>query len=94
MIQRRVYANGRVQGVGYRASAYREACRHPGVRGWVKNLPDGRVEAVFCGSETAVGELVEWCRRGPRSARVERLDVLEEEPDTALGRFEVEPDDV
>lgn len=65
---------GRVQGVFYRASAAAEA-RRLGVRGWAKNLPDGRVEVVASGSDDALSEFAEWLWRGPRAAIVERVDV-------------------
>ncbi len=58
------------------------------VHGWVTNRPDGRLEAVFEGPPDAVDRLVEWCHRGPERAVVERVDVLEEEPEGLEG-FEV-----
>jgi acylphosphatase len=66
-----------VQGVWYRESTRRAAEAH-GVAGWVRNRPDGTVEAVLEGAEDAVAALVEVCRRGPSGARVDRLDVVEE----------------
>ena len=72
----RVY--GLVQGVFFRANMQRVARRH-GVRGWVRNLPDGSVEAVLEGPRRAVEEVVKWALRGPRRARVEKL-VAEVEP--------------
>jgi len=51
-----------------------------GVAGWVRNVPDGRVEAVFEGDPQAVDALVEWCRSGPRSATVTAVEVGDEEP--------------
>jgi acylphosphatase len=86
-IRRRVWVSGRVQGVAFRAYTRREA-RAAGVDGWVRNLADGRVEAVFEGPPGAVEALVAWCRSGPRHARVERVDVREEAPEGAAG-FEV-----
>lgn len=65
---------GLVQGVGYRAATV-EAARHRGVSGWVRNRPDGTVEAVAEGGEPAVKGLIEWCRNGPPMARVERVNV-------------------
>ena len=75
----RVVASGRVQGVFYRATCARLA-RRLGLGGSVRNLPDGRVEAVFEGPERLVDEMVDWSRSGPDLARVERLEVLAEEP--------------
>ena len=69
-----------MQGVWFRGST-EEAARSAGVRGWVRNLPDGRVEAVFEGEREAVEALLAFCRRGPPHARVERVEVFEEPPE-------------
>lgn len=74
-----VFVSGTVQGVFYRAST-REQANNCGVDGWVKNLDDGRVEAVFEGPEDAVGEMVEWCYEGSSRARVDDVEVSYEEP--------------
>jgi len=79
-IARRVVVSGEVQGVFFRDSTRREA-RRLGVTGWVRNRPDGRVEAWFEGEPAAVGELVRWCRDGPRHATVEDVQVAEAEPE-------------
>ena len=89
LLQKRVFIRGMVQGVGFRAACAREAAPYHGLRGWVRNLPDGRVEAVFCGDRRAVVALVDWCRRGPARAKVESMDVEIEAPDTTLPPFEV-----
>ena len=70
--------SGRVQGVFYR-DACREAAQRERVRGWVRNLPDGRVEAVFEGAEPAVELLVAWCHDGPPRAVVTDVAVHSEE---------------
>ena len=70
----RVYVSGSVQGVFFRSETQYEASRQ-GVKGWVRNLPDGRVEAVFEGEKDRVETLVEFCRFGPRGARVTRTEV-------------------
>ena len=77
-IRRHVWISGRVQGVGFRASTMDEVARYGEVTGWVRNLPDGRVEAVFQGSEKEVLALIAWCRIGPKSASVSGLEVREE----------------
>jgi acylphosphatase len=70
----RVSVSGRVQGVFFRDSV-RQVARRLGLTGWVRNLPDGRVEAEFQGPEDAVEEALAFCRRGPELAAVERVDV-------------------
>ena len=78
-----VLVTGRVQGVNFRYYTLLQANRL-GVRGWVRNLHDGRVEALFEGEEAAVDDIVTWCHTGPRSARVDRVDAL---PETYTGEF-------
>jgi acylphosphatase len=84
MVRRRAIVHGRVQGVWFRG-ATEDAARAAGVAGWVRNLPDGRVEAVFEGEPAAVDGLVAFCRSGPPHARVERVEVFEEEPEGLAG---------
>jgi acylphosphatase len=74
--QLRIY--GFVQGVGFRMAMAREAARLE-LTGWVRNRTDGSVEATVQGPQHAVAEIIEWARRGPRGARVERLLVSEGE---------------
>ena len=69
-----VSVSGRVQGVNFREYTRRQAVRR-GVTGWVRNLPDGRVEAIFEGEESDLRSLVEWCRQGPPAASVDRVEV-------------------
>lgn len=69
-----VFISGRVQGVNFR-SATRDQARVGGVAGWVRNLDDGRVEAVFEGQKAAVERAVSWCYGGPSHARVDRVEV-------------------
>ncbi len=83
-----VFVSGRVQGVGFRAWAAREA-RMLKLAGWVKNLPDGRVEAVVQGPPEQVDALVEKLKGGPRAARVEKLDVRDEPAEGGLEDFEI-----
>jgi acylphosphatase len=79
-----VHVSGLVQGVGFRWYATRRA-RELGLSGWVRNLPDGRVEAVFEGEDEAVDTMVAWCGRGPSGARVERVEVADEPPEGLRG---------
>lgn len=72
MVRKSVVVSGRVQGVAFRNSTQRTAVEL-GVKGWVRNLPNGDVEGCFEGEEHAVRQLVDWCRRGPSAARVDRL---------------------
>ena len=87
MIQRHVFISGKVQGVGFRASLAYEASRYPGLKGYVRNLTDGRVEAAFQGDSEVVLKLVAWCATGPSTAKVTRLEVIEEGPDATLSGF-------
>lgn len=82
-----VFVSGHVQGVHYRAST-RDAARDHGVAGWVRNLDDGRVEAVFEGGADAVAELVEWCHTGSSRAVVDDVSVEYEQPEGLTG-FEI-----
>jgi acylphosphatase len=84
MIRRRVLVEGRVQGVFFRETARRRAAS-AGVAGWIRNTPDGAVEAVFEGEPDAVERMIEFCREGPRGARVDWVDVRAEEPEGLAG---------
>jgi acylphosphatase len=86
-VRAHVFVSGRVQGVYYRATT-RETARERGVDGWVKNLPDGRVEAVFEGDREAVEELLEWCHTGSPNARVDDVEVEYGDP-TGVDGFEI-----
>lgn len=70
----RMVARGRVQGVGFRWHV-REAARRAGIRGWVRNCPDGSVEVLAAGDAPAVDRVIEAVRLGPPAARVDRVDV-------------------
>ena len=91
LIRVHMYIRGRVQGVSFRYYTMTEAKRL-GVTGWVRNLWDGRVEAVAEGEEELVQQLVDWCRRGPSSALVDRLDMTWETPTNEFQIFSVRPD--
>ncbi|HZT16552.1 MAG TPA: acylphosphatase [Gaiellaceae bacterium] len=87
MVRRRVVVRGAVQGVGFRVSLAR-AARSRGVSGWVRNRPDGAVEAALEGDADDVASVVRWCEDGPRGARVDGVEASDEEPEGAEG-FEI-----
>jgi acylphosphatase len=84
VIRRRLIVHGRVQGVWFRGATERQA-RALGVSGWVRNRPDGTVEAVFEGEAGAVARAVAYCRQGPPGARVERVEAFDETPEGLRG---------
>ncbi len=84
LIRRRLIMRGRVQGVAFRY-ATREKARALGVDGWVRNLPDGSVEAVLEGAPGLVDALMAFCRVGPPAARVDRVEEHPEEPEGLCG---------
>jgi acylphosphatase len=87
MIRKHVIVSGQVQGVFFRDTCRRIAGQQ-GVGGWVRNLPDGRVEAVFEGDPDSVDRMVRWARRGPAQAHVTAVDVSDE-PWEGLAAFEI-----
>jgi Acylphosphatases len=88
MTARHGFISGCVQGVGFRWYARREAAAL-GLCGWVRNLPDGRVEIRFQGGADAVSRMEEWCRHGSPEAEVDRADLSAVELDGTLRSFEV-----
>ncbi|WP_138430590.1 acylphosphatase [Fodinibius saliphilus] len=88
MQQAHVFIEGRVQGVGFRHFAQVNA-EEVGVFGWVKNLPDGRVEAVFAGPIDHIREMLNRCEQGPGASRVDNIDVSLEEATDEYEGFEV-----
>ena len=83
-----VYVAGQVQGVFFRDST-REKAEQLGLTGWVKNLPDGRVEALFEGPSERIREMIRWCEQGPPHAEVENVDTQFEVSEGDLTSFEV-----
>jgi acylphosphatase len=83
-----VYVSGQVQGVFFRDST-RQKAEQLGLAGWVRNLPDGRVEALFEGPRDRVEEMVRWCEEGPPHAAVENVDIDVEASQEGLTGFEV-----
>ena len=88
MIRAHVFISGRVQGVFFRSETRHEAKKR-GVKGWVRNTSDGRVESVFEGEEEKVEELIEFCKRGPPGARVANIDVTWEDYTGEFRDFEI-----
>lgn len=86
-IRYHVLVSGKVQGVGYRSSVLQVAkCLN--LNGWVKNLSDGRVEAIFEGNINCIEQMISWCRQGNTMAVVEDIVVKEEMPE-GLQKFEI-----
>ncbi|MDX1591051.1 MAG: acylphosphatase [Balneolaceae bacterium] len=88
MVTKKVKIFGRVQGVGFRHYTKQNAARL-NIRGWVKNMPDGTVEALLAGDEENVEEMLEKLESGPVPARVDRMEVDEANPDTLPDAFSV-----
>jgi len=79
-----LYISGRVQGVCFRAET-RYTAEEMGVKGWVRNLPDGRVEVVAEGEDHAIDKFIKYCHKGPPGAYVKNVEIIEEAP---RGEFE------
>lgn len=82
-----LYVSGRVQGVWFRQSTVNRGCEL-GLTGWVRNMPDGRVEVVAEGAPSGVDSLIAFCHEGPPLARVEAVEVLDEDPTGEFRTFE------
>jgi acylphosphatase len=82
--RKRIVVHGFVQGVGFRFAVQRAAVSRE-LTGWVRNRPDGAVEAVFEGPQADVEALVAFCRQGPRGAQVDRVDVVDESAEGLTG---------
>ncbi|MBG0744531.1 acylphosphatase [Cylindrospermopsis raciborskii LB2897] len=87
LVRAHVFITGRVQGVGYRYATV-DTATQLGLTGWVRNLADGRVEAVFEGSRDIVEEMIRWCHTGPAAAIVKEV-VLNYEQAEGLRTFEL-----
>ncbi|MDH5472638.1 MAG: acylphosphatase [Gammaproteobacteria bacterium] len=88
MLCRHYCVSGKVQGVFYRASAHDRAVQL-GITGWVKNMLDGRVEAVACGSEQQLAEFENWLRQGPPLAVVDKLEINYQVDNPGSAGFEI-----
>ena len=84
----RVRIEGRVQGVFFRAYTQEEGERL-GLQGWVRNRPDGSVEAAIEGEASQVDQMIQWCHRGSPMSQVTRVEVTEEEPQGESGVFSI-----
>ncbi len=84
----RIFVEGIVQGVGYRAYTQRVAESY-GLKGWVRNLPDGRVEVLVEGDEELLGYFIKDLLKGPPAARVDKLEILKESSDEPLYSFDI-----
>ncbi|MBI4494151.1 MAG: acylphosphatase [Chloroflexi bacterium] len=87
-VRSHVWISGLVQGVNFRYYTQKRALR-AGLTGWVRNVPDGRVEAVFEGEEAVVADMVRWCHQGPSGAIVERVEERREPPTGEFWTFEI-----
>lgn len=83
-----VYISGRVQGVGFRYSAFDQAVKF-GVKGWVRNTYDNQVEAMFEGEEIQVEKMLEWCKHGPQMAFVSNVDIFKLEFKDEFNDFKI-----
>ena len=84
----RARVSGRVQGVFFRQSA-RESAASLGLSGWIRNLPDGQVELEAEGDSASVQRFIDWCRRGPKMAEVEAVEITEQAPRGEAGEFSI-----
>ena len=73
-IRAHIFVQGLVQGVFFRANTYKKA-KDLGLFGWIRNLPDGRVEAIFEGEKDKVKEIIEWLKKGPMFAKIDDISV-------------------
>ncbi|MGQ9530259.1 MAG: acylphosphatase [Candidatus Bathycorpusculaceae bacterium] len=87
-VRAHVFVSGMVQGVFFRSETRHEAKKRS-VKGWVRNLPDGRVEAIFEGEEEKVKELISFCKHGPPGARVTNVEVIWEDYRGEFKDFEI-----
>jgi acylphosphatase len=88
MVQAHAYISGRVQGVNFRYYT-RQHALNLGLTGWVRNVRDGRVEAIFCGKKEQVAKMLKWCEEGPPAARVDNVQVEWEQPADPLLGFDI-----
>ena len=83
-----VLISGRVQGVFFRLSTKQKA-EQLGLKGWVRNKPDGNVEAIFEGPEEIINEVIEWCHRGPPLSKVTNVEIKKQKTTNAFEDFSI-----
>ena len=83
-----IIISGRVQGVWFRAST-KQMAKQLGLTGWVRNTPDGCVEAVFEGEENIINKMIEWCHKGPPLSKVKNVEVKNQEPTNEFIDFSI-----
>jgi len=83
-----VFIEGIVQGVSFRYYTYKLA-KKLNINGWIKNLPDGRVEAIFEGDEESVNKILEFCKKGPEGALVTNIEIIQEKYLNEFSDFEI-----
>ncbi len=83
-----IFIEGRVQGVFFRENT-RQKADELGIFGWVRNLPDGRVEIVFEGKKQKIEETIKWLKQGPKFAKVEKVNTKWEKPKDEFQNFEI-----
>ncbi|MFH1429406.1 MAG: acylphosphatase [Candidatus Margulisiibacteriota bacterium] len=88
MIRKHIFISGLVQGICFRMYTQRQA-GSLGVKGWVKNLPDGRVEAIFEGHQSDVDKLIIWCNLGPPYAEVDNIETHKEDYTGEFDNFSI-----
>jgi len=87
-VRAHIIVSGKVQGVGYRNNTFKQA-KKIGVNGWIRNLEDGRVEAVFEGEKQEVEKIVNWAKRGPLSTNISDFKIEWQEPKEEFKNFEI-----
>jgi acylphosphatase len=88
MLKVRILVTGRVQGVYFRMFTQNKA-KQFGIKGYARNLPDGRVEIIAEADHGSIEQLIKWCHKGPVTARVDHVEMTELEPDEVLTSFEI-----
>ncbi len=83
-----IFVSGKVQGVYYRQNTLQKA-QELDIRGWVRNLSDGRVESIMEGSKVNIDKMLAWCKEGPADAKVEEVKIIDEEYKKEFSTFDI-----